>query len=99
MQQSVLALDFALGPGEEIVVVGAPGGRTAEVLAAIRRRFRPYAVVAVRPPDALGAPGPLAGLFAGRTGSAGDVALYRCRDRVCAAPAVGAAAVGAADAP
>ncbi|MFM9057722.1 MAG: thioredoxin domain-containing protein [Planctomycetaceae bacterium] len=97
--QALLALDVMLGPGEEFVIVGAGGGRTAEVLAAIRGRFRPHAVVAARAPDGLAAPGPLAALFAGRTGAAADVVLYRCRGRACAAPVIGAVAVAAAGEP
>jgi uncharacterized protein YyaL (SSP411 family) len=94
--QSLLALDFALGPVEEFVIVGAPDAGTDAALAALRGRFRPCAVTALRPPHAAAAAGPLAGLFAGRGGAGGDVVLYRCRDRVCSAPAVGAAAVAAA---
>ena len=45
---------------------------------------------------AAGGSGTLDGLFMGRPGVAGDVTLFRCRDRTCAAPAVGAAAVAAA---
>ncbi len=97
--QSLLALDRALGPDEAFVVVGAADGPAVEVLAAIRGRFRPHAVVALRPPAPVPAPGPLAALFAGRAGRAGDVVLHRCRDRACAAPAVGAAAVAAAAGP
>jgi len=94
--QSLLALDVALGPGEEFVVVGDPGDHTAEVLAAVRGRFRPHAVVALRSPAAVASAGPLAELFAGRTGLSGDVTLYRCHDRACAAAVTGAAAIAAA---
>ncbi|MFM7107420.1 MAG: thioredoxin domain-containing protein [Planctomycetaceae bacterium] len=95
--QSLLALDLALGPIEEFVVVGESGGQTYEVLAAIRGRFRPHAVTAVRSPDSVAHPGPLAALFAARAGRPGEVVLQRCRDRACAAAAAGAAAVAAAE--
>jgi uncharacterized protein YyaL (SSP411 family) len=93
--QALLALDWALGPVEEAVLVGdadSPVGR--EVLAVLRGRFRPRSVTALRPVATLS--GPLDGLFAGRTGAADTVTLYLCRDHVCAAPAVGTAAVAAA---
>ena len=94
--QSLLALDFAVGPDEEFVVIGDPGERTAMVLAGIRSRFRPHAVVALRRPSEVIAAGPLAGLFTGRAGAADDVVFYRCRDRACAAPVSGEQAVAAA---
>ena len=97
--QSLLALDFLLGPNEEAVVVGdLDATATGEVLAALRSRFRPRAITAARSPAS--APGsrprPLDALFAGRAGTAGDVTLYVCRGRVCAAPATGADAVALA---
>ena len=97
--QSLLALDLSLGPVEEFVIVGEPAGLAADVLATIRGRFRPHAVTALRPPDAVARTGPLDPLFAGRTAAAGGVVLHRCRDGVCAVPAVDAAAVTAAAAP
>ena len=96
--QSLLALDFVLGPVVEDVIVGDPAGRrTAAVLATLRRRFRPRSVTALRKVAATGGPPlPLDGLFEGRVGTPDDVTLYRCFDRSCTAPAVGAAALAAA---
>lgn len=100
--QSLLALDFLLGPDEEAVIVGDLGtAATRAVLAALRSRFRPRAVTAARS-GAGGTdsqPRTLDGLFAGRAGTAGEATLYLCRGRVCAAPATGAAAVAAAQRP
>jgi uncharacterized protein len=95
--QSLLAIDFLFGPIEEDVIVGdAAAAATAAVLAALRGRFRPCAITALRPaattPDSSR---PLDALFAGRTGVPGDVTLYRCRDHVCAAPLTGGDALAA----
>jgi uncharacterized protein YyaL (SSP411 family) len=96
--QSLLAVDFLSGPLEEDVVVGElESPDTQAVLRGVRGRFRPRSIVALRP--AAGGSGTLDGLFMGRPGVAGDVTLFRCRDRTCAAPAVGAAAVAAASDP
>jgi hypothetical protein len=96
--QSLLAVDFLSGPLEEDVVVGElESPDTQAVLRGVRGRFRPRRIVALRP--AAGGSGTLDGLFMGRPGVAGDVTLFRCRDRTCAAPAVGAAAVAAASDP
>lgn len=93
--QSLVAADLLIGPPEEHVVIGDPeAADTQAVLAALRRRFRPRGIVALRP--LADVHGPLDGLFAGRQGTAGDATLFRCCDRICAAPAVGAAAVAAA---
>jgi uncharacterized protein YyaL (SSP411 family) len=96
--QSLLAADFLLGPLEEDVVVGDfEWPLTRAVIKAVRGRFRPRGIVAARP--GTGGAGPLDGLFEGRPGVGGDVTLFRCHDRMCAAPAVGDAAVAAAAAP
>ena len=93
--QSLLALDWALGPVEETVIVGDPGAAaTHELLRALRCRFRPRSVTAFRPTSgATTGPRPLDGLFAGRDAAAGGVTLYACRDGTCLAPLTDAAAI------
>jgi uncharacterized protein YyaL (SSP411 family) len=84
------AVDFAAGPGREIVVVGRrddPG--TEAMLAEIRRRFLPRTVVLLRPPD--GEPGAeeivrLAPFVEGMGRPARSPAAFVCRDYSCEAP-------------
>ena len=98
--QSLLAIDFAIGPVEERVVVGDPQTiDTRAVLAALRARFAPRAVTAARPSAAAAAPEPglpLDHLFRGRPGTPTAVTLHVCRGETCLPPAVGDAAVEAA---
>ncbi len=47
--QMMIALDFALGPSSEVVIVGDPEGEdTARMLEALQRRFIPRKVVLFR---------------------------------------------------
>ena len=49
--QMLLALDMYLGPAPEIVILGTPDASpTRDVLAALRQKFIPNKVVALRPP-------------------------------------------------
>ena len=95
MGQMLVALDFDLGPVEEYAVVGDPAAEDVRrVLRAIRKRFEPDKVAALRP-----ATGEvreeLLPLLAGKAAQ-GPATLYVCRDFVCQAPIVGAEAVEAA---
>jgi len=94
--QSLLAIDLAVGPTEEAVVVGPQSAGTDRVLAGLRGRFRPRAVLAWRPSGLATPRGPLDPLFAGRTGSATEPTLYLCSGGTCSRPLVGADAVAAA---
>jgi uncharacterized protein YyaL (SSP411 family) len=91
--QLLIALDFYLGPVQEIAIVGTPGApETQRVLQAVRTGFRPNQVVAFKAGDgdakALEEAVPLL-----RDKSAlGDVTTYICQDFACQAPLVGAAA-------
>ncbi len=95
MGQMLIALDFDLGPVEEYAVVGDPSAEeTRRILRAVRRRFEPDRVVALRP-----ASGPvredLLPLLADKP-AMGAATLYICREFACLAPLVGAEAVEAA---
>jgi uncharacterized protein len=95
MGQMLIALDFDIGPVEEYAVVGDPSAEdTRRVLRAIRSRFEPDRVAALRP-----ATGParedLLPLLADKA-TQGPATLYICRDFACQAPLVGAEAVEAA---
>ncbi|MFM7035650.1 MAG: thioredoxin domain-containing protein [Planctomycetia bacterium] len=89
--QTLLALDMLLGPAEQVVVVAdASAPLVRDTIADVVRRFRPRAVIALRPrSDALPVPGtprPLDPLFADRTGAVGDIMIYECTDATCAPP-------------
>ncbi len=90
--QMLLALDFALGPVSEYAVVGDPANEeTRRVLRAIRGRFRPRRVVALKPPAASADLETLIPLLAGKKAD-GTVTTYLCQDFACQAPLAGAAA-------
>jgi len=93
----LIALDFYLGPVDEIAVVGGTPGaeeETRRVLGAIRRGFHPNRVVASKSVDDP-AIEKLIPLLADKP-AGGTTTTYICRDFVCQAPLVGAAAVEAA---
>jgi uncharacterized protein YyaL (SSP411 family) len=86
--QMLIALDFYLGPVQEIAVIGNTSHpEVIEVLRQLRRPFRPHQVVACRPGDA---ESPLA-LLQNRA-ALGDVTTYVCENFTCQAPLVGAQA-------
>ncbi|HYO24021.1 MAG TPA: thioredoxin domain-containing protein [Lacipirellulaceae bacterium] len=95
MGQSLVALDFHLGPTYELVLAG--NFATAEAMAAlagVRGKFMPNRVLA-------GAPGPaevvplLAPLLQGKDLSDETPTLYVCEGFACQAPAVGVPAINA----
>jgi hypothetical protein len=93
--QMLLALDFHLGPVEEVAVVGDPQAEdTRRVLRALRTDLRPNQVVALKAPGAT-AREDLLPLLAGKEAQ-GAVTTYVCRDFSCQAPLVGAEAAEAA---
>jgi uncharacterized protein len=91
--QMLIALDFHLGPSQEVAIVGDPNSdETRRVLWAARAPFTPGRVVAVKPPD--GDAGAVA-LLADKT-ARGAVTTYICQNFACQAPVVGAQAAEAA---
>jgi uncharacterized protein YyaL (SSP411 family) len=92
--QMLLALDFHLGPVQQVAVVGpARAEETRRALAAIRRSFHPRRVVAFHDPATGPAPAELAAMFEGKLASASAVSVYVCENFACQAPLVGAEAV------
>jgi hypothetical protein len=84
----LLAADFRLGPGREVVVVGPGGaGRTRELLAVAREGYRPRDVLLLRPPGAEGDRVAELAPFT-RQMEAGDrgARAYVCREFACDAP-------------
>jgi uncharacterized protein YyaL (SSP411 family) len=86
--QLLLALDFHLGPVQEVAIIGKPGEESGQVLRAVRRRFRPNMVLAFRDTDVEDGGIPL---LRGKPAQ-GPVTTYICKDFACQAPLVGAAA-------
>jgi hypothetical protein len=98
--QMLIALDRFLGPSHELVLLGDLGRSDAkDAIAAIRRRFLPRAVLAVRDVSAAAPTAHrsqhLEALFAGKKRQGDAPALFVCQDFVCQAPAVGLAAINA----
>jgi len=95
--QMLIALDFYLGPVQEFAVIGRPEEEeTRRVLRAIHAAFRPNKVIAVKSSrDHSFAEVKLIPLLAEKKPFA-SVATYICRDFVCQAPLLGAAAVESA---
>jgi uncharacterized protein YyaL (SSP411 family) len=88
--QMLIALDFLIGPVDEIVIAGhRDDPETEQILRALRSRFHPTRVIVCHDP----ADGPVSSsipLLTARTMIDGRTTVYQCRDRVCSAPIVGA---------
>ncbi len=81
------ALDYALGPSIELVVVGDSGDEgTRALLGAADRRFFPNTVVLLRPPGDAGEVLALAPWMEHHVPVEGRATAYVCRDRVCRLP-------------
>ena len=88
--QSLIALEFALGPHQEVVVCeGAEPAEFQEALEVVFEAFAPRRVVAPVRADCSAA----IELAAGRTSQDGLVTAYFCENHVCRAPAVGLSAL------
>ncbi len=94
--QMLVALDFYLGPVQQIATVGPDDEGTRQALAAIRRGFRPNRVIAFHDPATGAPPAELAALFEGKEAVGGAVTVYVCANFACQAPLVGADAVAKA---
>jgi uncharacterized protein YyaL (SSP411 family) len=94
--QMLIALDFYLGPVQEIAVVGDPAAEeTRRVLRLIRSGFRPHQVVALKPSRGEARAEELLPLLADKTARNG-VTMYVCENYTCQAPLIGVEAVAAA---
>jgi uncharacterized protein YyaL (SSP411 family) len=95
--QMLIALDFWLGPVQEVAVVGDPAAEdTRRVLRAARSGFHPRRVLALKPPAGDSRPLAEIELLAGKTASEGAVTTYLCQNFACQAPLVGVEAAEAA---
>jgi uncharacterized protein YyaL (SSP411 family) len=84
--EMLMALDFALGPTKEIVIAGAAdAAATRALLAVVRQRYLPRAVVALHPPDD-GAVEALVPFLRQQRMINGKPAAYVCENYVCKLP-------------
>jgi uncharacterized protein YyaL (SSP411 family) len=82
--QSLIALDYALGPKSEVVLTpSAAGAPSEELLSVLRSTFLPRTLVLV---DRPGSSPPLP-LLIGKTPLEGRPTAYLCRERTCHPPA------------
>ncbi len=90
MGQMLIALDWYLGPNQQVVVVG-PRDESAvgDLLARLGRVFLPRTVCAYRADPAIGRP-VLDAIFAGKGQLAPPPTVYLCQNFVCEAPVSGA---------
>jgi uncharacterized protein YyaL (SSP411 family) len=95
--QMLIALDFYLGPVQEVAIVGDPAAEdTRRVLRAARQGFHPRRILALKSLSAdAQAVDEQVPLLAGKTAE-GAVTTYVCRDFTCQAPLVGPQAAEAA---
>jgi uncharacterized protein YyaL (SSP411 family) len=92
--QMLVALDFFLGPVQQVAVVGpARSEETRRALSAIRRAFLPGRVIAFHDPANGELPAELSTLFASKNAAAATVTVYVCANFTCQAPITGAEAV------
>jgi uncharacterized protein YyaL (SSP411 family) len=91
--QMLIALDFSLGPVQQIVVVGDPvASETQRVLRAVRGGFRPNKVVALKLPGRVEQTEAIVSLLKDKPERDG-VTTYVCENFTCQAPLTGADAV------
>src|SRR5262249_44323337 len=94
--QMLIALDFDLGPVQEIAVVGDPAAEeTRQVLRLIHGGFRPNQIVAFKPKAGDARAEELVPLLADKKAMDG-VTTSICENFTCQAPLVGAEAVATA---
>jgi uncharacterized protein YyaL (SSP411 family) len=94
--QMLVALDFHLGPVEEIAIVGdGKSGAIEDVLRLVRQQFRPLQVVAATTAPAGSDVSALIPLLADKK-ALGDVTTYVCQNFTCQAPLVGVEAARSA---
>jgi len=87
--QSLIAVDFLLGPTHEVVIVeGNSPAETEEILRSIRRRFLPNALLLLRPANVNDddLPAAIKPLLTGKTAQAGVTTVYICERGTCRAP-------------
>jgi uncharacterized protein YyaL (SSP411 family) len=95
--QLLFAVDFAVGPSNEVVVVGDPGAEdTREMLAAVHGVFAPNKVVVLKPLEGAEALEALVPYTKTQTALEGAATAYVCENYACQAPTTDPAVVRAA---
>ena len=86
--QLLMALDLALGPGQEVVLAGEPDWPTTRALAqAMQRGFFPCTTVLLKPGGQAGQKvAELAPFTQDMAAQEGRAAAYVCQDRACQQP-------------
>ncbi len=86
--QMLCALNFGLGPSNEVVIVGTPGAAdTAAMLASLRTTFAPSKVVLFRPDGEAAPPiSAVAGFTARQRSIGGKATAYVCTNYACKRP-------------
>jgi uncharacterized protein YyaL (SSP411 family) len=82
------AIDFALGPSHEIVIVGERGSKDTDLMIeALNRNFLPGKVVVFKPKDGVaGGLERLASFTAGLSAKSGKATSYVCSNHMCELP-------------
>src|SRR5262249_57026797 len=79
--EMLIAFELATGPATEIVIAGSPGAEDARaMLAAVRSRFLPNAVVLLRPPGDDPPIAKIAEFVREQKSREGKATAYVCRD-------------------
>jgi len=92
--QLLIALDYALGPRQEVVIcTPEPDARPQEMLAVLRRKLRPATLVLLQRPDDAESSPPLAPLC-GKHVVDGRPTAWVCRDQSCREPVTSAEELG-----
>jgi uncharacterized protein YyaL (SSP411 family) len=95
--QMLIALDFHLGPVDEVAVIGDPSAEgTQRVSRTLGQTFAPNRITAFKPATGDPAADAAVPLLAGKEPIDGEMTVYVCRDFTCQQPLVGAEAALAA---
>jgi len=91
--QTLVAVDYAVGPSSEVVIVGAPDDKgTRKLLGALGRPFIPNKIVLLRNPSAKADPVARLAPWTKEHGTVdGRPTAYVCRERACRLPTTDAA--------
>jgi uncharacterized protein YyaL (SSP411 family) len=87
--QMLIALDFHLGPVQEVVVVGGTPEERNRLINGLSGQFAPNRIVAVKSPSGESGGESQIPLLAGKESIEGKLTTYICRDFVCQTPLTG----------
>jgi uncharacterized protein YyaL (SSP411 family) len=88
--QMLMALDFFLGPVQQVVIVGPREQQaTQRICNLLWQRFHPHRVLAFHDPASGAIPQELASLFEGKAMVNNESTVYICENFACQAPLVG----------